>query len=279
MKNKLRQSGRSTLMLASCNMGTWFHTPRTLITLVCAAVICFIEMSKIFHPFSLAGYKPNLLECLFLISSFGFNILLSGMMFLVMISELPKRIAFQNYAIIRVSRKQWLHSQVLYCLSMVLVFLLLLCLTAFVLCAGRAAWDTGWSELIVSQGASAFRWMSQYTLDRFTPFGAFCASLLPIASLWFTLSMYLLMMNLFGMEKLGIIPAAFLLTADYICVQSQLPFRPMAYATFNNIDNGCFWESYLIMIAINVVLNVGFYVAMRIKVQKMDIRFDPEQNG
>lgn len=275
MRNAIKRPRHNILTLASCNLDSWLRTPRTIIMLIAAVLLCFVETQKIFRIYSFDGYSLNMLESIFLVAYTGFNILMSSMLFLVMISELPMQISFQHYSLVRVSRRKWLNGQVLYCLSMVLVFVLLLLVCAFVFCAQSASWQTGWSPLIKGVVPGVYAVLSEFLVGNFSPLGALAAALLPVAGLWFTLSMFLLFTSLFGIAKLGLMTAAFALIVDYISIQNSLPFSPMQYANLALIDgSGRFTESFYTMLIVYVVLNVLFYAAMCYRVKRMDLSFN-----
>ena len=84
--------------------------------------------------------------------------------------------------------------------------------------------------------------------------------------------MFILLMNIFDLGKLGLIIVAFALIADYISIQSSLPFSSMQYSTLLSIDssgNGA--KSFAIMIVLFMVVNSITYIIMRIRVSKMDL--------
>ena len=133
-------------ILATSNVDSWLHTPRTIVMLIAAVLLCMVETQKLFRLYTIDGYSLHLVESVFLLAYTGFNILMSSMMFLVTISELPMQISFQYYSLVRVTRRKWINSQVLYCLSMVVMFLLLLTACSFAFCLGKATWKIGCSS-------------------------------------------------------------------------------------------------------------------------------------
>ncbi|MEG1013566.1 MAG: hypothetical protein RSE58_13060 [Clostridia bacterium] len=278
MPNARKRHRHSIVVLATSNMDSWLHTPRTIVMLVAAVLLCFVETQKLFRNYSIEGYSLNMAESIFLLAYTGFNILMSSMMFLVTISELPKQISFQYYSLVRVTRRKWLNSQVLYCLSMVLIFLLLLLACSFIFCIGGAAWQTDWSPLMTNGVPGVYAFLSNFLTESFSPLGALAMALLPVAGMWFTLSMFLLFMSLFGYAKLGLMISAFALIIDYISIQSSLPVSPMQYATLLSIDNsGNFIGAFVTMISVYVVLNALLYAAMCYKVSRMDLHFNSQK--
>lgn len=272
MHKSTRLGKHSVRALSSYNFDSWMHTPRTLVMFVAAILLCFVESRKLFRAYSIDGNSLNLTESVFLLASTGFNILLSSMLFLVMVNELPQKISFQYYALLRSSRKQWLNSQVLYCVEMVLAFLAILLFCSYAFCACNAAWKAGWSPIMEDESYGTYRWVSELLISNFSPFSALLIALIPIAWTWFTITMFILLMNIFDLGKLGLIIVAFALIADYISIQSSLPFSSMQYSTLLSIDssgNGA--KSFAIMIVLFMVVNSITYIIMRIRVSKMDL--------
>lgn len=279
MRKETHKIHQSTVALAFCNLDSWLHTPRTLIMFVAAVLTCFVESQKLFRTYSFDGYSLNIVESIFLLAYTGFNLLMSSMMFFVMISELPRQLSFQYYSLIRFSKRKWLNSQVLYCLGMVVAFLLALLLCAFVFCSYRAAWHPGWSPILRREIPSAYVWISESVVGNCSTVGALLAALVPIVGMWFTLSMFLLLMNLLGVAKLGLMAAAFALIADYISIQSDLPVSPMQYATLFSIDShGSLTKTFVIMVVMYFVINALLYIIMWYRVKRMDLSFDPQKN-
>lgn len=272
MHKNTRLGKHSVRALSSYNFDSWMHTPRTLVMFVAAILLCFVESRKLFRAYSIDGNSLNLTESVFLLASTGFNILLSNMLFLVMVNELPQKISFQYYALMRSSRKQWLNSQVLYCVEMVLAFLAILLFCSYAFCACNAAWKAGWSPIMEDESYGTYRWVSELLISNFSPFSALLIALIPIAWTWFTITMFILLMNMFDLGKLGLIIVAFALIADYISIQSSLPFSSMQYSTLLSIDssgNGA--KSFAIMIVLFMAVNSITYIIMRIRVSKMDL--------
>ena len=265
-------------ILATSNVDSWLHTPRTIVMLIAAVLLCMVETQKLFRLYTIDGYSLHLVESVFLLAYTGFNILMSSMMFLVTISELPMQISFQYYSLVRVTRRKWINSQVLYCLSMVVMFLLLLTACSFAFCLGKATWKIGWSPLMTNAVPGVYTFLSDFLVHSFSPLGALAMALLPVAGMWFTLSMFILMMSLFGAGRLGLMISAFAIIIDYISIQSSLSVSPMQYATLSPIDaSGNFTEVFIRMMIVYIVLNTLFYVAMYYKVKRMDLHFNSQK--
>lgn len=278
MPNARKRPRPNIWILATSNVDSWLHTPRTIVMLIAAVLLCFVETQKLFRLYSITDDSLHMVESVFLVAYTGFNILMSSMMFLVTISELPKQIPFQYYLLMRVTRRKWLNSQVLYCLSMVIVFLLLLTICTFAFCLGSTAWQTGWSPLMTNDVPGVYTFLSDFLVHSFSPSIALILALLPVVGMWFTLSMFLLLTSLFGAANLGLMTAAFVLIVDYISIQTSLPISPMQYAMLSSIDgSGNFPKAFATMLLLYVVLNALFYAAMWCRVKHIDLHFNTQK--
>ena len=125
----------------------WVHSPRTVIALAFVAMmtIMFTRAQHLFYEAS--GYALHLGEMVYASVNQGFHVLNTSIGFLVMISEIPKRIAWQKYALIRQSRGQWLISLVAFCAMISALFLAAMLLSAALCSAPYAAPGGGWSDL------------------------------------------------------------------------------------------------------------------------------------
>ena len=119
-----------------------------------------------------------------------------------------------------------------------------------------------------------YAFLSDFLLRSFSPSGALAVALIPVIGMWFTLSMFVLLMSLFGAAKFGLMAAAFALIVDYISIQTSLPISPMQYATLSPIEGGGnFQKDFVTMLIFYVVLNALFYAAMCYRVKHMDLHF------
>ena len=116
--------------MALSNLDAWVNSPRVLSMIVCMVVYCVMQGVVDQAGFWVAGIELQLTlpEKLFvkLYNSF-YN--MGSLLFLVMVSEIPRRIPFQHMMLIRSTRRKWITSQCLYCALMVMLTILLLCMT------------------------------------------------------------------------------------------------------------------------------------------------------
>ena len=125
----------------------WVHSPRTVIALAFVAMMTIMFTRAQHLLYEASGYALHLGEMVYASVNQGFHLLNTSIGFLVMISEIPKRIAWQKYALIRQSRGQWLISLVAFCAMISALFLAAMLLSATLCSAPYAAPGGGWSDL------------------------------------------------------------------------------------------------------------------------------------
>ncbi|MEG0494032.1 MAG: hypothetical protein RR696_12635, partial [Clostridia bacterium] len=102
--------------MAAANFDSWIHSPRTVIMAITIIMLCLLEMMRQADALNSTGVFFNTLESVYLLFSGNLSIVMASALFFVMVSELPRKISFQNSMLIRTTRKRWLLSQILYCL-------------------------------------------------------------------------------------------------------------------------------------------------------------------
>ena len=117
----------------------WVHSPRTVIALAFVAMMTIMFTRAQHLLYEASGYALHLGEMVYASVNQGFHLLNTSIGFLVMISEIPKRIAWQKYALIRQSRGRWLISLVAFCAMISALFLAAMLLSATLCSAPYAA--------------------------------------------------------------------------------------------------------------------------------------------
>ncbi len=260
----------SIAAMAFSNLDAWLRTPRTLMMVLTVFFVCFIETTKAFRSLTLGQNTLYLSESVFVLAYYGFNNLLSSMIFLVMISEIPRKIPFQNCLVFRGGKLKWLAAQVLYCLCAVAVFLLLLVIFSFFFSLFRADGHSGWSPLVRGDVPEGYPFISREMVENHSPFVATLLALLPYGAFLFTISVFLLASGLFNASKLGLLIVAGCIFLDYISVQNPLPFLPVQYATLQNLEMAEALPAVLLGYAL---FNAVLFLAMAMKVRHTDLTF------
>ena len=148
MPEKKERFGQGILSMALANFDSWVHSPRTVLMLLFIIAICYLQMCGYKMTLNETGYTMHMGETLFYEFNFGCNMPMTTALFLIMVSELPRKIAYQQYSLIRSSRWKWMVAQILYCFMMVaaMVALILICIAIQALQVVTPG--TGWSDII-----------------------------------------------------------------------------------------------------------------------------------
>lgn len=140
MLNERKMRGWMTACIQG-DMSLWLHSMRTSLMLVFILLMNFMLVRSNATMIGMYGYKVYLGETLFTCLNSGFNLIMTSVAFLVMISEIPKRVSYQKYVLIRLSRGKWLLSLIVFCIGIVAFFLLFMtamcALFSAVLCDSR----------------------------------------------------------------------------------------------------------------------------------------------
>lgn len=91
--------GQGVLSMALANFDSWLRSPRTILMLLFIAAICYLQMCGYEMKLNETGYTMHLGETLFYEFKFGCNMPMTTVLFLIMVSELPRRIAYQQFSI------------------------------------------------------------------------------------------------------------------------------------------------------------------------------------
>lgn len=138
--------GQGVLSMALANFDSWLRSPRTILMLLFIAAICYLQMCGYEMKLNETGYTMHLGETLFYEFKFGCNMPMTTVLFLIMVSELPRRIAYQQYSLIRSSRCRWMAAQLLYCLMMVVAMIALIALFIALMALPLVTPGSGWSD-------------------------------------------------------------------------------------------------------------------------------------
>ena len=92
----------STAAMIQGNLDAFWRTPRTLLMMVFIVCCCFLTVRGYATGLARKNYTMNMEESIAWFLMTGFNSFnLTSVTFLIMVSELPRRIPFQQYTLIR----------------------------------------------------------------------------------------------------------------------------------------------------------------------------------
>lgn len=281
-KTKKAWPGQGILSMATANFDSWMRSPRTLVMLLFIIAICYLQMCGYKMTLERTGYTMHFGETLFYEFNFGCNIQMTTTLFLIMVSELPRKISFQQYSLIRSSRWRWTMAQILYCLMMVVAMLLLILLFislfALPLVTEGAGWsDTGRIEQGLIQPEEAL--IETYIRNQFSPLGAFMIALIPTFCFWLVMVLVILLFGLWGKPVFGVLVYAFIMLAHLTIYFEYFPIpisMPLHFATLRDLVTGCEGQEIAELMKViggYVVFLAGLVITMLISVKRAELNF------
>ena len=103
------------------HFGLWAHSLRTVLMLIFALMMNYMLVRSEGTRVMNAGYQVHMGEMLFSYLNQGFNMIMASLAFFVMMSEIPKQVPYQKYSTLRMTRRRWLASLMLFCMMIVLL--------------------------------------------------------------------------------------------------------------------------------------------------------------
>lgn len=279
-KGEKAETRLGVLSMALANFDSWIRSPRTVLMLIFVVAICYLQMCGYKMTLDNTGYTMHLGETLFYEFNFGCNMPMTTAIFLIMVSELPKKIPFQQYSLIRSSRWRWTLAQILYCFMMVLamLFLILLCITIFAM--PLVIPGNGWSDIIrLSQGIieSEEALIDVYIMNEFGPWRALFVAAIPMFCFWFTMVLIILLFGIWGKPVWGVLAYAFIMVAHVTIYFEYFPINivmPMHYGTLQNLTaghQGFELEQLTKVIIAYIILILSLITTMLLSVKKTDL--------
>ena len=289
--------GQGVLSMALANFDSWLRSPRTILMLLFIAAICYLQMCGYEMKLTETGYTMHLGETLFYEFKFGCNMPMTNLrhrfltpifiisLFLIMVSELPRRIAYQQYSLIRSSRCRWMAAQLLYCLMMVVAMIALIALFIALMALPLVTPGNGWSDAarIASGEIEPYEALiSEFILNNYTPFTATLLAMIPVFCFWLTMVFVILMFGVWGSPVFGVLMYAFLMVANVTILFEAFPFQlilPIQYATLDNIISsydGKEIQQFLKVMGVYAALIVSLVAVMMISVKRVELNFHAE---
>jgi len=283
MNRKYMCTIKSIFSIAWANFDTWVHSSRTIIAIMFVFSECIMLMTGLNRMLETYynGIQMHLIEMMTLRMSEGCNYAIMSVLLLVTINEIPRKIGFQNYAMIRSNKVRWLFSQIVYCALMVIFMIILITIFMFICAIPYASEGNGWSDLerIMS---GEINWnqtiINQYLIKNFSPISALLFCMIPLALFWFTMLLVILAFGLFGNSYLGIIVYDFMLVAHIIFLAdgvAGIKF-PSEFASYINIvgyQTGIEAERLSGAFAVYAFAILSILAVMYWRVQKMEFNF------
>ena len=260
----------------------WVHSPRTIIALAFVVMMTTMYTRGQRAIYEEVGYALHLGEMVFASVNQGFHLLNTSIGFLVMISEIPKRISWQKYALIRQSRGQWLTSLVVFSAIISALFLAAMLLSAALCSLPYAAPGGGWSDLERLAADPDYSYEIQFTSEYIRALSPLAACALAAAvqlGYYMTLTLTVLAFALFDCGNVGVMICVLLVTSHITLLAELFPgiVLPGLYGTLSNIASQAYGDE--IGAALRTLGGYGAVMAaliavMAARVQRMDLRFE-----
>ena len=236
----MRKTFRSVWAMTAANLDAWLRSPRTLLMVLFVVAICYLQGQGVARTLADTGRSLHFGETLFYELNFGAGVNMTSILFLMMVSEIPRRIGFQNAMLIRATRMKWLASQLLYCLLAALFMLLFVTFWIVVFTLPAVTPGSGWSDAqrALASGIEPHdALISPIIRASFSPFAACLIAMTPLLLFWFTMVCVILLFSLFGASIAGVLLYVFLLVANVTVLFEVFPgmSMPVHYATLRGI--------------------------------------------
>ena len=147
MSDKKRISSKWLSASLYGHFNLWAHSLRTILMAIFILLMNYMLTRSYESGVTMRQWEVHLGETLFAYLDSGFNLTVTSIALLVMMSELPKRVSYQNYTLMRLSRRRWLVSQIIFCTGMVLIFIMLMIVLSTLFSLTFVTPGDGWSDL------------------------------------------------------------------------------------------------------------------------------------
>lgn len=280
----LDKGRRSTQWLASSVYGHfsfWAHSLRTIFMAVFILLMTYMLVKSTENSVAMSQFEVHLGETLFAYANMGFNLIMTSVALMVMMSELPKRVSYQNYTLLRLSRRKWLMSLVIFCLTIVGIFVLMMLATSALLSLSFVTPGSGWSDLERLAADENYAHEIQYTSQYIRKLHPVIACILASSILylfWITLAFLILLFSLWEMPNFGVVFSVSLLMLNITILFESLPGikLPSHFATLGAIASQVEEHKFQHIVKVicgYVLLDTLLLTLMIARVRKMDIRF------
>lgn len=267
------------------HFSAWLYSPRT--SMMGIVLVCFAYMNakSYVHMLTQRNYEVYLGETVFYYLNTGFSMVMTSTFLLIMMSEIPKRIAYQNYMLLRIGKAKWLGSQIIFCVIIPCLMLLFLTTICIILSISHITSGCGWSDLVRLAKNPDYAYEAQLVREyirAIPPWKACAYAGSIILFFWITMLLVVLMFSILGHPNLGILLYMFIL-------QFALTFRfevipgmrtPIHYATMAAIANqfkGKEIESVPLVLGIYLLIDIVLVGIMYFHIQHTELFFSEKE--
>lgn len=259
----------------------WAHSLRAILMIVFIVLMTYMLARSTENSVLIRGLNVHLGETMFSYANMGFNLIMTSVALLVMMSELPKCVSYQNYVMIRMSRRKWLFSLVIFCMVVVLIFVVLMFCFSAVFSFSFISSGDGWSDLERLAVDPDYAYEIQYVSPYIRVIPPVLACILASSILylfWLTMTFVLLLFSLWGAPNAGVVFCVSLVLMNIIILFESLPGikLPSHFATLASIASQVHERKFQYIgqvITGYFLLDACLVLLMVVRVKNMDIRY------
>ncbi len=263
------------------HLNLWAHSLRTILMAIFILLMTYMLVRSFENGIILNKFEVHMGETLFSYVSSGFNMIMTSVAFLVMMSEIPKQVSYQNYTMIRLSRRKWLTSLILFCIGIVFLFTVLMLAASALFSISFVTPGSGWSDLERLANnpnyVNEMQLMPKY-IRSVTPFTACFLAAVILFLFWVTMAFLILLFSLCGIPNFGVVFCVSLVLLDITILYENFPGikLPSFFATLGSVTAQVQEHKFrfaFFVIAGYIVLDGLFIKLMDSRIRHMDIQF------
>lgn len=192
--------------MIAADFTSWVQSSRVSVSLGCVLIYCILLSSQpITAVVNDITFTLSLEEKIYLQMCQGFN-RMGSLLFLLMISEMPRRTSFHYYTSIRTKRWKWLLSQLIYIAVISAFVLLVMTLLYAAMIAPSSTSSNGFTDdLMIAQGyyPEDYGIIAAEVRQSFSPQTAILWASLPVFLFWCIMGFSVLLLSLLGHPLAG----------------------------------------------------------------------------
>ena len=268
------------------HFGLWAHSLRTVLMLIFALMMNYMLVRSEGARVMNAGYQVHMGEMLFSYLHQGFNMIMASLAFFVMMSEIPKQVPYQKYSTLRMTRRRWLASLMLFCMMIVLLYLALMIVSSVLFSLPYVTPGGGWSDLerLAADPDLIYEppYIPAYVTSSLSPLAAGVIAGAVLFLFWTAMAFIILLSSLYRAPNVGIVICVAFITGSIVILVESIPslILPDQFSTMGRIA-ARFEEHKLTAVMLSMggwlLLNGLLAALMDRRVQRMDIEFSGKE--
>lgn len=264
----------------------WSRSLRTILMLVFSLMMNYMLTKSAGAMIASRGLQVHMGELLYSYLHMGFQMLMASLAFFVMMSEIPKQVPYHKYAAIRLSRRRWLSSLVLFCMLIVLAYLLLMAVSSVLFSIPYVTAGGGWSDLerLAADADYVYEvpFIPTYIFLNLSPFTACVMAGTVLFMFWTSMAFVIVLSSLYRVPNVGIVICVTVITGTTVILVESLPGLrlPDQFSTAGEIASQ-FPDHEVQAIGLAIcgwaVINALLVAWMAWRVRHMDIEFSGKE--